>query len=93
VYGAIGSAIQSFTRLKPQWDGALARQIDDFLKALATGATRDQHPIDGPAGAQSLAYRVEPSHDWAGRVLASCELYRSARVLRRRLFGLMFRNY
>jgi hypothetical protein len=79
--GAIGGAIQRFTRLESHCNRALSRQIDDFLQANARGAARNEHTIESPAGAQGLANRVDPSHDLRGPL----------RSFRRRS-GLMFRH-
>lgn len=84
--GAIRDPVQRLAWLESQSHRPLSRQIDDFLETRARGAARDQYSVEGPAGAQCFANRMESRHD------LSAELRSGAGLLRRNSFGGMFRN-
>src|SRR4029077_8191407 len=60
VRGAVCDAIQSFTRLEPHRNIALAAELDDLRESWAPGPAGDQHAIERSPGRNRFPYRMDP---------------------------------
>ncbi len=63
VRGAVGGAVQSFSRLEADGNGKAAAEADDFLEPQSAGAASDQDAVQGAAGAQGFAHGVGAGED------------------------------
>ena len=66
---AAGGPVQRIARLEAKRHGALARQIDDLLEPRAAGAPGNQNAVQGPAGAQGFADRMNAGQDVTCRLV------------------------
>jgi hypothetical protein len=53
---SVRRAVEGLSRLEAHGHGSFARQVNDLLETRATGATRDQHPVERASGTQRFAH-------------------------------------